>query len=106
MNAWHRLAPFFRKIVPSKGAITSNAAASAQRNSPYGIGDGGRAVGTTGTGTQSTLPKQAESNNHPLESGKVELPATAGTLQSVNGVRGLPRPALRWVGAAGRIALR
>jgi len=29
-----------------------------------------------------------------------------GKLASVNGVRGLPRPALRWLGPAGRIALR
>jgi ribosomal protein S18 acetylase RimI-like enzyme len=106
MNAWHRLAPFFRKMVPTNGAATGNQAAPAQGSNSYGIGDGGRAVGTTGTGTRSTPPKRVELDNHALEPGKVDSPLTGGTLQSVNGVRGLPRPALRWVGAAGRIALR
>lgn len=63
-------------------------------NGYAGVQDGGRAAGATGTGAASVLETP---------------PATArtsGSLPSVAGVRGLPRPALRWVGIAGRIAVR
>ncbi|HEX8833367.1 MAG TPA: hypothetical protein VF719_04165, partial [Abditibacteriaceae bacterium] len=53
-----------------------------------------------GTGAP-LLPGESTAENSPN--------AKAGPnaqLQSINGVRSLPRPALRWVGPAGRIALR
>ena len=59
-----------------------------------GAQDGGRAAGVTGTGGAN---------------GRGSAPASfipQNTLPNVSGVRSLPRPALRWVGAAGRIALR
>ena len=65
-------------------------------HSSAGAQDGGRATGVTGTGG---------ANGGANGSAPVSF-VPQNTLPNVSGVRSLPRPALRWVGAAGRIALR
>ncbi|MBV9468065.1 MAG: GNAT family N-acetyltransferase [Abitibacteriaceae bacterium] len=83
--------------VMSNGAVANNALTS-----PVGgVQDGGRAAGATGTGSATAA------NGSPVNgSAATSAYAASGTLSSVSGVRNLPRPALRWLGAAGRIALR
>jgi ribosomal protein S18 acetylase RimI-like enzyme len=111
MNAWRRLVPFLRKAAPATGAATGNEAVPAGDDDANGSGSGdgmrerGSVAGMTGAGSTPWL-NGTHSNRPVVETDHLEPPPTGSALQSVNGVRGLPRPALRWVGAAGRIALR
>ena len=72
-------------VAKSSGSVSGASGANG------GVQDGGRAAGATGTGEVIFTGNGS---------------SVPGTLPSVSGVRGLPRPALRWVGVAGRVALR
>ncbi len=83
--------------------------ASADLNADSGARDGGHAAGTVGTGGVKSSA-QAGVKTGSRAGGARPVGArgglSGGNLEVVSGVRGLPRPALRWVGPAGRIALR
>jgi ribosomal protein S18 acetylase RimI-like enzyme len=87
MRSLHRLVPFRRKA-----ALQSLAP---EATSP-------EAMHTT----TEVQPASGDSSNHPQQAVANNTSNTSNTLSSVAGVRALPRPAIKWIGPAGRMALR
>jgi ribosomal protein S18 acetylase RimI-like enzyme len=84
MRSLHRLVPFRRKA-----ALVSLAPGVAQAEATH---------------TSTEVQPPTDSSNHSRQT--LASGHTSNTLSSVAGVRTLPRPAIKWIGPAGRTALR
>jgi GNAT superfamily N-acetyltransferase len=81
MRSLHRLVPFRRKA-----ALES--------------------LAPEATHTSIEAPPSADSNKPPRDAVVSSMAPASNTLSSMSGVRTLPRPAIKWIGPAGRTALR